>query len=223
MFNPEKLLGGLMASGLGRGSRFGTKAAVGMGILGVAMAAAEHFMEKDRRSQGMSDPGAPPPPPGQPASAPPPPPPGARTSTPPPPPPSGPGPTASAPPPGQGTTATLERTEQATLLVMAMIAAAAADGEVDPEERARILERLEATGLDDEEREFIDTQLTEPATIDELAARVRQPALAEEVYAASLLAIDVDTEAERDWLDRLAQKLDLDPNTVSRLHEQSAG
>jgi uncharacterized membrane protein YebE (DUF533 family) len=38
------------------------------------------------------------------------------------------------------------------------------------------------------------------------------------VYAASLLAIEVDTQAERDYLQRLADGLGLDSGVVQRLH-----
>jgi uncharacterized membrane protein YebE (DUF533 family) len=47
---------------------------------------------------------------------------------------------------------------------------------------------------------------------------VRNPAQAAEVYAASLLAIDVDSEAERAYLRNLAAALRLDAGVVSFLH-----
>ncbi len=53
---------------------------------------------------------------------------------------------------------------------------------------------------------------------DALLAEVDGPQTAVEVYGASLLAIEVDTPAERDYLRRLAQALQLDPATVQRLH-----
>jgi uncharacterized membrane protein YebE (DUF533 family) len=39
-----------------------------------------------------------------------------------------------------------------------------------------------------------------------------------EVYAASVLAIEVDTPAEREYLRRLAQGLGLEDRTVQRLY-----
>jgi uncharacterized membrane protein YebE (DUF533 family) len=44
------------------------------------------------------------------------------------------------------------------------------------------------------------------------------PRTAVEVYAASLLAIEVDTPAEREYLRRLAQGLELEERAVQRLH-----
>jgi uncharacterized membrane protein YebE (DUF533 family) len=43
---------------------------------------------------------------------------------------------------------------------------------------------------------------------------VPNPQTAVEVYASSLLAIEVDTPAERDYLRRLAQGLGLEERTV---------
>lgn len=54
MFNAEKLLGGMLKESIGiRG--FGSKAAVGTGLLGLAFAAAEHFMNKAQPSASGGD------------------------------------------------------------------------------------------------------------------------------------------------------------------------
>jgi len=63
MLNPEKILGGLLR-GAPRGSSILGKAGVGsigLGLLGIAMEAAEHYLNKP---QGPRDAGMPPPPPG---------------------------------------------------------------------------------------------------------------------------------------------------------------
>jgi uncharacterized membrane protein YebE (DUF533 family) len=52
-----------------------------------------------------------------------------------------------------------------------------------------------------------------------LAAAKGQPALAAQVYAASLLAIEVDTPAEKKYLDRLALGLGLKPEVTQRIKE----
>ena len=49
-------------------------------------------------------------------------------------------------------------------------------------------------------------------------AEIKSPSQAAEIYAASLLAIDVDTEQERQYLSQLAQAMRIDPVTVARLH-----
>ena len=110
--------------------------------------------------------------------------------------------------------------DTAMLLIHAMIAAAKADGEVDAAEMQAILGRLDQTGISPEERAFLMTELTRPLDLDALVAKVTNPALAPEVYAASLLAIVVDTPAEEAYLRTLAEKLQLDAATVAHLHQQ---
>ncbi len=100
-----------------------------------------------------------------------------------------------------------------------MIAAANADREVDATERARILSRVEEGGITEEERRFLETELASPVSLEQVAAEVRTPQLAEQVYLASLLAVDADTPAEVDHLKRLASRLGLDAGMVARCHE----
>ena len=47
-----------------------------------------------------------------------------------------------------------------------------------------------------------------------------QSELAAQIYGASLLAIEVDTPAERKYLDRLAAGLNLSPRVTGRIQEQ---
>jgi uncharacterized membrane protein YebE (DUF533 family) len=197
-----------------------TKATVGLGLLGVAMAAFEHFSQSKSATAPVS------PPPGGSPLPPPPPPTGAATMTPPPPPPG-----VSAPPPLHGV-ATQQAAPPAlaalpapradiTLLIQAMIAAAAADGRIDDTERAAILQRAEGNGLDADTRAFLERELAAPLTQAQIAARTR-PAIAADVYAASLVAITLDTEQERAYLDQLARALSLDDNTRQTIHAQLA-
>ncbi|MBL6851851.1 MAG: tellurite resistance TerB family protein [Alphaproteobacteria bacterium] len=98
-----------------------------------------------------------------------------------------------------------------TLLLRAMIASAMADGRFDETERARLVERVEASGLSSEERSYLESLIARPDTPDQLAATARGPEAAAQVYLAAFVAIDADTPTERAWLDDLASKLELDP------------
>ncbi len=100
-----------------------------------------------------------------------------------------------------------------------MIAAAKADGEISPDELQRILSRLDQAGVTQEERAFVLAEIARPLDLDGLIAQIRDPRLRVEVYAASLLAIDIDTEAERTYLRELAGRLTLDAATVAALHQ----
>ena len=99
-----------------------------------------------------------------------------------------------------------------------MIASAYADGELDASERSRILKRLESVDLDEDEREFIETELDNPRAPDELIAEVTTPAMAQQVYAASLIAVNVDTEAEKTYLKNLAGQLNLAEADRAKVH-----
>jgi uncharacterized membrane protein YebE (DUF533 family) len=104
------------------------------------------------------------------------------------------------------------------ILLQAMISAAKADGQIDGREMDRILGKLDEAGADAEAKDFVLAEMRRPLDLDALVAQVEAPDLAAEVYAASLLAIEVDTQAERAYLDRLATALKLDQATRGHLH-----
>lgn len=210
MFNPEKLLGGLIRSTM-RGSSAGNlfKGSAALGLLGVAIEAAEHYLgdqQQPKPPDGRM--GGPPPAPPSPPKNPLPTPASDVSSGPPPPPPTrSQGPPPDLPIPGKGT-------EKTVLLIRAMIAAANADGVIDPHERDRILKRLKAVDLSPEEQTFIAREFQAPATLEDIANQVDHHQLALQVYAVSLLAIKVDTDAEHRYMRQLAQKLQLDAQTI---------
>lgn len=88
-----------------------------------------------------------------------------------------------------------------------MVAAANADGEIDSDEEKAILDYLEEGKLNTEEREFIHQLIASPPSIDSLIPKVTDEEGARQVYAVSELAIEVDTQAERDYLDYLKKRL----------------
>jgi uncharacterized membrane protein YebE (DUF533 family) len=223
MFNAERLLGSLLSNALGQGltgrvsksRRHGgglksmagslisqNKTAIGMGLLGLAVGAYEHFTQNQNPqapgnppSPGRSNPVAPMPQVGG----------GARPAvnwTPPPLPPN---------PPREAVS-----NEDALLLIRAMIVAANADHAVDDVERHAILGKVIASGLGAEEHSFIEKELANPLDLRALVAQVKSPEMAEQVYAASVLALEVDSDAERNYLQRLVSALNLDAATVAK-------
>ena len=204
MFNAQRLLGQVMqealGGGLGRqgkrrkgsftGLPRGMEAKVGIGLLGVAIAAFEHF-----RSTG--NPASPPPSPLAAGGV------GANTGAMPPPP----------PPPGRPMPAMppADPRDQANslLLLRIMIAAAHADGVVDATERGRLLDRDRAAGLGAEELMALGAELAQPRPLSELAANVPTE-LREQAYAAALVATDIDHPEEHRFLADLASALALD-------------
>ena len=81
-------------------------------------------------------------------------------------------------------------------LVRAMIGAAKADGQIDPDERQRIEDQVTALGLDNSIRSFVHEELAGPLDIDAIVAPAVCEEPAAEIYAASLMAIDRTRAAE---------------------------
>lgn len=103
-------------------------------------------------------------------------------------------------------------------MLKAMISAAKSDGAIDPKEMERILGKMSAEGLDEETRQMVMEEMAQPLDLPNLCAKAKsQQELAAQMYAASLMAIEVDTPAEEDYMRRLADGLNLTPGTVQRL------
>lgn len=216
MFDPQRLLGQLLTGSIGGGfghrkrgdggMSFGTKAQLGLGALGIAMAAYEHFTKPGAASANPVPVATPPAPPmvSSPTTA---------TSM----------PMAPPPPPPAFDLARLPPVQaDAVLLVQSMIAAAAADGVIDARERARLLQHATEGGLDAQTRAFLEAELAVPKSADMIGAMTR-PELVQDVYAAAALAIDLDTESERRFLATLGNALGLDADTRSAIHQRMEG
>ncbi|MBV2142876.1 tellurite resistance TerB family protein [Falsochrobactrum sp. TDYN1] len=102
-------------------------------------------------------------------------------------------------------------------LVQAMIAAAKADGHIDDAERARIMEKVQISGLDDEAEAFLQNELADPVDLDTLVAAAHTEEQKVELYTASRLTIDPDSRAERGYLDMLAGRLGLPDALVDHI------
>jgi len=106
--------------------------------------------------------------------------------------------------------------QQALALVKAMINAAKADGQIDAEEQRKIVSRLGDVGP--EEAAFIREEMAKPLNFDFFADLTAD--MAQQVYAVSLMAINLDTPAESSYMQKLAQGLGLNPQTVNGIHAQ---
>jgi len=106
----------------------------------------------------------------------------------------------------------------AMLVMRGMIEAVKADGRVDAAEADRLARKLDETGADAEARAWVRTQLGSPSDIEGLARDVHTPQQAAQVYAGALMAIEVDTPAERAFLTRLASALALPPSATDQIH-----
>ncbi|MBF9233304.1 DUF533 domain-containing protein [Microvirga alba] len=130
-------------------------------------------------------------------------------------------PPAALPPPAP---VSAEAADDTALLVLrAMIAAAAADGRIDEGERERILGTLKQAGIDGEGVHAIEAELAHPATAAELAAAVKTPEAAVQVYTAARRIITPNTVEERVFLAHLSGALGIDPRIVAQIDAAASG
>lgn len=108
--------------------------------------------------------------------------------------------------------------ETERLTLRAMISAAKADGHIDQQEMGRIAGQLDSKSVTAEEKQFVLEELSRPIDLAALAAEVKSPAQAAQVYGASILTIDGANAEERQYLSELAAALNLDGATVRELH-----
>lgn len=104
----------------------------------------------------------------------------------------------------------VERDELSLTLLSAMISAAKSDGHIDAAEQDRIFARIGDASLSADEKGFLMDQIRQPLDINAIAAKATTPERAAEIYAVSVLAIDLDDSKEADYLKVLASRLNLD-------------
>lgn len=109
--------------------------------------------------------------------------------------------------------------DDALLFLRTMVAAAAADGHIAEAERARIVKGLTEAGIDPQASHWLETEMASPADVEELAAMIDDPEKAAQVYAAARIAIDPDTIQEREFLNQLAEALDLSSTVRSQIDD----
>ena len=105
-------------------------------------------------------------------------------------------------------------------LVRAMIAAARSDGRLDAQESQAIYQRIESLGLDPENQALLVAEMGRPVDMDSIINSASSPEVAAEIYVASMLAIDVDTAAEKSYLAMLAARLGIPPELATELRRQ---
>ena len=105
-------------------------------------------------------------------------------------------------------------------LVRAMIAASRSDGRLDAQESQSIFEKIQLLGLDSESQSLLVEEMGHPVDMDAIVNSAVSPEIAAEIYAASLLAVEVDTAAEKGYLAMLAARLRLPADLVVELERQ---
>lgn len=105
----------------------------------------------------------------------------------------------------------------AGLMLAAMIQAAKSDGTFDEAERDKLLGQL--GDVDAQEAAFVKEQMAAPVDVDALV-RQTPKGMGPQVYAMSLLGIDLDTQDEAQYLHKLAQGYGMMPAEVNKIHDE---
>lgn len=108
-----------------------------------------------------------------------------------------------------------DQNEAAKIMLRGMINAAKSDGEIDAREQEEIVESLgEVT---QEEVDFVRAEMAKPLNVDAFIDSVPN-GLEQQVYLMSLLGIELDSQAEAQYLDRLARGMGVTPEQANEIH-----
>ena len=118
---------------------------------------------------------------------------------------------------GEEVEASADQEKQAEIIIRAMISAAKADGTIDADEQKKITEHLGE--ITPEDIEFIKNEMQAPVDMETLIASV--PAgMEQQVYMMSLLAINLDSQPEAIYLDKLAKGLNISKQASNDIHQK---
>ncbi len=107
------------------------------------------------------------------------------------------------------------------LIIRAMITAAMSDGYLDSAEQMRVFEHSDRLPLSNEDKAALFDELRNPQPLHRIVSTVDSPAVAVEVYTASLLVIDELTFEGQTYLKRLASLLNLPRDLVEAIHAET--
>jgi len=107
--------------------------------------------------------------------------------------------------------------DQATLIIRAMINAAKSDGSIDKAEQEKVIGKLGDVTQD--EVNFVRSEFQAPLDVDGFVRSIPR-GMEQQIYAVSLMAIDLDSNKEAHYLDQLAKGLNIQPQIANQIHEQ---
>ena len=105
--------------------------------------------------------------------------------------------------------------DEAKLLIRAMLNSAKCDGNFDASEQEKILKQM--GDISQEDADFINDEINKPMDVQGFIASV-PPAMAQQVYLMSLLAIDLDSKEEAQYLDQLVKGFGLSEQQSNDIH-----
>ncbi|MBV6821766.1 tellurite resistance TerB family protein [Pseudomonas sp. PD9R] len=108
-------------------------------------------------------------------------------------------------------------------ILRALIAAAKADGRIDDAEKQMISTEIGRHTDDPQLQQWLDGEVAKPLDAGEVAQSATDPAMAAEMYLASVMLVNDQGDAERSYLDELAAALNIDPDLQVHLEQQAKG
>ncbi len=112
---------------------------------------------------------------------------------------------------------TAQATDHATLIIRAMINAAKSDGSIDEAEQEKVIGKL--GDVSRAEADFVRAEFRAPLDVNTFVRSVPR-GMEQQIYAVSLMAIDLDSNKEAHYLDELAKGLGINQNIANQIHEQ---
>ncbi|MGH8449360.1 tellurite resistance TerB family protein [Pseudomonas sp.] len=106
-------------------------------------------------------------------------------------------------------------------VLRALIAAAKADGKIDEQEQQMISAEIGRHTDDPQLQQWLDAEVAKPLNAADFAEYAHDPALASEIYLASVMLVNDQQDAERNYLDELAGQLQIDPQLQLHLEQQA--
>ncbi len=103
----------------------------------------------------------------------------------------------------------------AGLMLRAMLQAAKCDGKIDEGEKKKLLEALGDASSED--MAFVNRELAAPVDVQGLVKQVPK-GLESQIYAVSVMGINLDSQKEAEYLAGLASALGLGPRDVNAMH-----
>ena len=116
-----------------------------------------------------------------------------------------------------------EAEEHSHAILRALIAAAKADGRIDDTEKQMISTEIGRHTDDPQLQQWLDDEVAKPLDAREVAQSATDPGMASEMYLASVMLVDDQRDAERNYLDELAAALQIEPQLQVHLEQQAKG
>jgi uncharacterized membrane protein YebE (DUF533 family) len=108
-------------------------------------------------------------------------------------------------------------------VLRALIAAAKADGRIDAAEKQLISAEIGKHTDDPDLQQWLNEEVARQLDAVDVAVSATDPAIAAEMYLASVMLVNDQGDAERTYLDELAAALEIDPELQVHLEQQAKG